>query len=225
MSKPDKLCYLCGKTESELAAALTKDHIIADCFFPQPKPPNLLTLPCCVDCQKEYGIHEEYLRNSLSAISDAGGNPDALKSWKTTHRSLKRRVAMYTDFKNRMSPLTVGNYVFQGLSFSQERTEKVIQKIIKGLHYHHTKERLPENASIEIHYQPKEILEDLLKTNTRFKGRYGNSCSYAAAYAEEGDSIWWLTFYKSNLFIAIVKVTPDADGQSNGDQKPQQTQG
>jgi hypothetical protein len=116
---------------------------------------------------------------------------------------------MYADFKNRMSPLTIGNYVFQGLSFSQERTEHVIQKIIKGLHYHHSKERLPENASIEIHYQPKEILEELLRNNPRFKGRYGDSFSYAAAYAKEGDSIWWLTFYKSILFIAIVKVTPD----------------
>jgi hypothetical protein len=44
-------CCLCGKSEIEIGEQLTKDHVIADCFFPQPKPANLLTLPCCVPCQ------------------------------------------------------------------------------------------------------------------------------------------------------------------------------
>ena len=168
-------------------------------------------------------MDEEYLRNNLSAISDVGGNPDALKSWKTTHRSLKRRGAMYADFTNRMTPLTVGKNTFQGLSFSQARTEKVIRKIVKGLHFHHTKQRLPENAQIQVYYQPENTLDDLLKNHMRFKGRYGDSFSYAAAYAQEGDSIWWLTFYKSILFIVVVGENLASDNQS-GDETPQPPQ-
>ena len=49
-----RICYLCRKSESECAEPLTNDHVFPDGFFPKPKPANLLTLPCCVPCQKKY---------------------------------------------------------------------------------------------------------------------------------------------------------------------------
>jgi hypothetical protein len=198
-----RVCYLCGKTETELGAGLTRDHVIADSFFPQPKPKNLLTLPCCVSCQKEYGKDEEYVRNSLTAISDLSANNDALFAWKKTHRGLQRRSALYADFKNHMFPLKVQSATLLGLKFSQSRTEKVVRKIARGLHYHRTGVLLPASVYTSVFYQPKTLLDDLLK-QSQYKGYFGNTLSYAGAVSAEGDAVWWLSFYASVLFIVVL---------------------
>jgi hypothetical protein len=138
LKRPARVCYLCGKTEAQLSEPLTQDHVIADCFFPQPRPATLLTLPCCVPCQKEYSMDEEYIRNAFAPISNVSANADALQAWKKTHRSMKRRAALYADFLRRTFPVTVGGIKLPGLKFSQARTEKVMRKIVLGLHYHHT---------------------------------------------------------------------------------------
>jgi hypothetical protein len=184
----ERICYLCGKTEAELGSTLTSDHVIADCFFPQPKPANLLTLPCCDDCQREYRKDEEYIRNSFAPISNLTANKDALQAWKKTHRSMKRRAAMYADFLKRTFPIAVGARTILGLSFSQERTDKVIRKMVLGLHYHHTGVRLPSDVKMHVYFQPSKILDDLLK-HRKYVGRYGNTVSYAGAIAIEGDSV------------------------------------
>lgn len=201
--RPAKICYLCGKTEQDIGSALTSDHIIPDCFFPRPKPNNLLTLPCCTGCQKEYQKDEEYVRNSLSAISNLGKNKDALYAWKAAHRALLRRPAIAADFRGRMAPFRVNGAKVIGLQFSQERTEKVIQKIAIGLHYHFTGKLFPKTVQTEISYQPPEILAETLK-HAQYMGYFGNTFSYAGAVCAEGDAIWWFSFYASVLFIVIL---------------------
>src|SRR5258707_4205943 len=143
MAAASQICYLCGKDETQLSEPLTHDHVIADCFFPQPKPANLLTLPCCVACQKEYRMDEEYVRNAFAPISNVSASTDALQAWKKTHRSIKRRPALHSDFMQRIFPVSIGGVNLSGLSFSQARTEKVMRKIVLGLHYHHTGVVLP----------------------------------------------------------------------------------
>lgn len=178
MTAAPKICYLCGKTEAQLSEPLTHDHVIADCFFPQPKPANLLTLPCCVPCQKEYRLDEEYVRNAFAPISNVTGSADALQAWKKTHRSIKRRPAMYADFTKRMIPVKAGAATLPGLTFSQARTEKVMRKIVLGLHYHHTGKRLPDDVEMDVYFQPEKLLEDLLQ-HRQYNGYYGNTITRA----------------------------------------------
>ncbi len=214
MSSPRKprICYLCGKKEEDLAEKLTSDHVIAAGFFAPPKPLNLLTLPCCLSCQKEYRDDEEYVRNSLSAISNLSANKDAFTAWKTTHRALKRRPALNADFRSRISTVEVQGAKMLGLEFSQQRTEKVVKKMVAGLHYHHTGKRLPENIEAEVSYNPDVLLEDMLR-QAGFKGYFGKAFSYAGGVSREGDAaIWWLSFYASVLFIVVL--TPPTGGQS-----------
>jgi hypothetical protein len=219
VSRSAPTCYLCGKTEGQLGEPLTKDHVIADCFFPQPKPTNLLTLPCCVACQKEYRMDEEYVRSAFAPISNVSANADALQAWKKTHRSMKRRTAIYADFLKRTLPVTVGKHDLLGLSFSQARTEKVTRKIVLGLHYHRTGVLLPNDVQMTVHFQPDKILEELLQQR-RYVGRYGNTFSYAGAFAAEGDSVWWLTFYQSILIIVGVWTTATTNAESEEDEMP-----
>ncbi len=46
--KPPLLCYLCGKP------ATTKDHVPPKTLFAPPRPHNLITLPCCAECNGAY---------------------------------------------------------------------------------------------------------------------------------------------------------------------------
>jgi hypothetical protein len=219
MRRPAPICYLCGKTEEQLGEPLTKDHVVADCFFPQPKPANLLTLPCCASCQKEYRMDEEYIRNAFAPISNLSANADALQAWKKTRRSMKRRTALYADFLKRTFPVPIVGGTLPGLSFSQARTEKVIRKIVLGLHYHHTGVRLPNNVEMTVHFQPDKILEELIK-HWRYTGYYGNTFSYAAAFAAEGESVWWLSFYQSILIIVGVWTTAITSAESEENKMP-----
>jgi hypothetical protein len=158
-------------------------------------------------------MDEEYVRNAFAPISNVSGSTDALQAWKKTHRSIKRRPALFADFMKRTLPVSVGNVKLLGLSFSQARTEKVIRKIVLGLHYHHTGVRLPNDVEMTIHFQPKDILDNILKLR-QYAGNYGGTISYAAAFAVEGDSVWWLSFYQSILVIVGVWTTPQNEQQA-----------
>jgi hypothetical protein len=57
-----KTCIYCGKE------ATTKDHVPPKCFFPTPRPDNLLTVPCCESCNKIYGKDDERARNLLTSL-------------------------------------------------------------------------------------------------------------------------------------------------------------
>jgi len=162
-------------------------------------------------------MDEEYVRNSLSAISNVSANKDAHYAWKATHRALMRRPALNADFRGRIAPFEVQSAKLPGLMFSQERTEKVIKKIALGLHCHNTGKRFPTNVEAKVFYQPDKLLEDMLKS-AQHKGYFGDSFSYAGAVSAEGDAIWWLSFYASVLFIVVLlpsgweepKATPSA---------------
>jgi len=113
---------------------------------------------------------------------------------------------LYADFLKRLTPVEVGGTTLPGLGFSQERTEKVLRKIVLGLHYHHTRSMLPPDIPMTVYFQPENILEDLIKYR-KYVGRYGNTASYAGAYAVEGDCVWWLTFYQSVLAIVTIDMS------------------
>jgi hypothetical protein len=59
--KRSPLCYLCG-----LPGADTREHVIPYCFFTNPRPADLLTLPAHEKCNLKYSISDEYSRNILA---------------------------------------------------------------------------------------------------------------------------------------------------------------
>ncbi len=60
---PKKLCTYCDDQ------ATTKDHVPPKCFFTETKPPNLITVPCCHDCNKLFGDKvDTHARNTLTDL-------------------------------------------------------------------------------------------------------------------------------------------------------------
>lgn len=84
----NKQCYLCGVTLIKNHNK-SKDHVPPDCIYPDNKPPNLITIPCCKDCNKEYKPLDEKMRNFISIIAGEKASNAGEKAKKEIDRSKK----------------------------------------------------------------------------------------------------------------------------------------
>lgn len=64
----DDKCYLCDIFAHDTPEGkLTRDHIPPKGLFPNPRPPNLITVPCCYACNQAFHTQDEKLRLFVSA--------------------------------------------------------------------------------------------------------------------------------------------------------------
>lgn len=208
----EEQCYLCGKPSGEL----TRDHVPPACLFPKPRPSNLITLPCCEDCQREYQKDEEYFRTNISTISDIETNEKVKEIWQTTLRSLSRSHGLRKDVISRMAPAEIkspsGLYFGSatGISIPQDRTKRVLRKIALGLYYHHTGSRITDDFEVDVYFQPKEYSPDLLK-QFRYIGYFKDVFSYGGVFTTDSESsVWSMSFYRS-VAAVVIFISPAKD--------------
>ena len=82
VKKKSKLCYLCGKPNSD-----TKDHVPPRGIFPATPKGQLLTVPAHKSCNGKYAEDDELLRNLVIAASgrtiegERAWNEQVVPSW------------------------------------------------------------------------------------------------------------------------------------------------
>jgi len=207
MKRRREICYLCNKNFAD-----SRDHVPPECLFPDPKPTNLITLPCCSPCNRSYSKDEEYLRDNLSMISKRSRAVKQL--WQKTRISYIRRPLKLRNINSRLVDLNLktqeGIYLGRatGLKFDESRTNRVIEKIIKGLFFHHTDKILPSRVLFHIFFNPTDILERYFRQRM-FDRTWNDVFYYAFLFAQDSmySGFWWLEFYKSNLFLAALEDT------------------
>src|SRR6266404_1118580 len=72
MHRQTVCCYLCRSTQN-----LTRDHLPPKNLFPEPRPTNLITVPCCETCNKGFSNLDEQFRVFVSMpvnVSETGKN-------------------------------------------------------------------------------------------------------------------------------------------------------
>lgn len=62
-------CLYCGELRE-----LTSDHVPPRCLFSKPRP-ALVTVPCCRDCNREFGKYDEYFRLAITTGIDRQAFP------------------------------------------------------------------------------------------------------------------------------------------------------
>lgn len=188
-------CYLCDNRAS------TRDHVPARSLFPQPRPDNLITVPCCAHCNTAYSRDEEYFRNNLSMVADYRHDAPI---WEATRRSYHRRPSIRTEIISRMTTAQIGLAPQPILRFDVVRTNRVLVKFAKGLAFHHSGQRLLADVSADV-YQDSRIPLILADTLPRCsdRGSWGDVFSYVGAMAFDapGEGMWMMTFYSSVLFL------------------------
>lgn len=89
MAEPKWVCVYCGIEEPEIRDR-TRDHIPPRNLFPEPRPSDLITVPCCRQCNNSASKDDEYFRSMLAMRNDAGEHPEAQKILPVVFRSLRR---------------------------------------------------------------------------------------------------------------------------------------
>lgn len=84
-SQKQGTCIYCG-----YEGFITRDHIPPQCFFPKPKPSNLITVPCCKKCHTKWSNDDEYFRAVIVSAVSVYDDPNAQKVNQALLRSMKK---------------------------------------------------------------------------------------------------------------------------------------
>lgn len=199
-------CYLCRELAPE-----TRDHVVPVCLFPDPRPSNLLTLPCCRNCQVKFSKDEEYFRDFISATSSDKKGSRANEIWQKTRRSLKRSQSKNREFRKRLEQVDIvspaGIFLGKRLTLSAEdrRLGNVIEKIGRGLHADITGVSAPPDWKRIVYPlgQPTKIPEELLIPNLviHYDGVF--ACRGGIA-VDAPTSVWLMQFFDKQIFWIVL---------------------
>jgi hypothetical protein len=208
--KTPQTCVLCGAR-----VATTMDRVPPRALFPPPRP-NLITLPACETCNRSASEAEEKFKVSLSAKSGVD-TPNSLDFWKSgglrtvrNNKKLLRELMSGTPLFIRS--LSTGQFErTRTFKWPRSAHDPVIEKITRGLYYHHFDNPLPASAEIEVTFLsglPDPVREfamgqDLVRCNLGGDDRF----CYAYARVEQSPefSIWIYQFYLRHWAGAITK--------------------
>jgi len=200
-------CYLCG------GLATTKDHIPPLGLFPKPRPTNLITVPACHTCNNDRSLDDEYFRLMVAA-----GSLDAPQSLDILHQRviprMRKSPALIIDFLKSVKKLNIVSedkiHLGQVNQFiiDRPRAQAVIDKIIRGLFFKHTKFRLATSCIVEdFIYQPRieKPLQEVIAQLSLFNIGDGSIFSYRFCLSEtnESESIWFLMFYNDSSLFTV----------------------
>ncbi len=125
-------CYLCGCTDD-----LTRDHIPPVGFFPNPRPDNLITIPCCNKCNQSFSMDDEAFRAFAVSAKDISPAGEWIMQHKVVKNTLssspKLRENILKSFGKEIIETEQGKKEMDTLEFPRERGERFLFRITKGL--------------------------------------------------------------------------------------------
>jgi len=136
-------CYLCGKP---LEGPTSADHVPPKLFFPATKGLDLLTIPTHAGCNLSYQFDEEYFVHTLLPMTRGSSAGDA------QHFRVREKLNRGKNVRLVNMVMNEFKHVVKGVHLPANRVAKMIDhnrffrvlwKIIRGLHYHHSGEILP----------------------------------------------------------------------------------
>src|SRR5271154_5448215 len=137
-----KACIYCGNVAQGV------DHVPPECLFQRPLPGDMVTVPSCAKCNKRFGLDDEYFRDALALSTYESANPPARAilersrdGWAQHQSTIAERVKL--------------------LPIDMKRIGRTAERVIHGLHFHHTGRVLPAG------YEPKVIHGQRMPTVAR----------------------------------------------------------
>ena len=206
-------CPICGKE-----ALLTRDHAPPDGIFLQPKPNNLITVRTCKSCNDGTKLDDEYFRICLAAGLQPSPAQWQLWNEKVQGSTLKRSPKLRSRLVQLMnavqehhktSPLEftdgtrlTDEQVAQTLVLEKSRIDRVIEKIVRCLHYRFYGAILPAEFIIEVSLESPQEYEHQLAQPCGVIGNHREFTFWYDRQAEASSSHWLLWFYEDQLFKA-----------------------
>ena len=135
----EKECYLCGKKASETPqGTLTRDHLPPKNLFLEPRPSNLITVPCCFACNNGFHDDDESFRAAVSLNYNA--NPIGKQIWKEKvvgstirKRRIRESIAHIRSSLKRIALITPeGVKEAYEARFERAPVDRVLTRMTKG---------------------------------------------------------------------------------------------
>lgn len=215
-----RLCVYCRSPKDP-----TRDHLPPRSFFPQPRPANLITVPCCLECHRGFTKDDEYLRNLLIFVDGNEGHPAAemlrAKGIRSLNDSNARGYAksFFNDVDEGWVRYANG-MVAPGatITLDDQRIENVLCRMTVGLFWVENDKYLPPDYAVEVvgSYDPRYRNWQVQQTIRRLQSeetpvnigggvfQYWWSWAEHAPLGETHRSDWMLRFYEGTTFLCRV---------------------
>jgi hypothetical protein len=213
------VCAYCGHEKK-----LTRDHVPPKLWLEVPYPQNLITVPACEDCNRQFKHDDEYVRTVVALDLRAQSNYTAVSKLPEVFRSLmkpeaeafRERIIAKVNASRLVDPM--GNPLGFPMEVDVKRIDAVGERLVRGLHFHEGKQPLPQNARSYVFSKPGITSMDfilpqfrtiLAKCAAQRAKTIGDGFSYVAG-ASAGAYVWLILLY--GYFWWFVAVVPaDAD--------------
>ncbi len=195
------VCYLCAA-----GGKLTRDHVPPESFFPDPKPKDLITVPCCRRCNESYSLDDEAFRLWITAppnISEAG---KWIQQKKVFESSFKRSPKLVENVKKHIQEIEVDGNKIDLITIPQDRAERFLVRLTKGLlayfypefHRDSQEYRVANLTMLKDGWNGIGILRDHAIYDVRGEGVF-QFRRHVELESERG--YWMFCFYEASLFI------------------------
>lgn len=204
-------CVYCGNKQ-----ASTVDHVPPKCFFPKPRPSNLITVPACWRCNVALEKDEEFFLATFM-FSEAGRTPAGKALWtEKMSRVYFRGRGVGNTIRKRMKRVAIttpcGIYYREGfaLDIDYKRLENVVIKIVRGLYYHEYREALIKDIAVVCQWlnTPSFIegarphVENLPFAKTQWPGIF--EYRFGRSETAPENSLWLMQFFNFATFWAVT---------------------
>lgn len=200
-----RVCIYCG------SEADTQDHVPPKCFFPNPKPSDLITVPSCAACNTRFGKFDEIVRNLFVSLHETEGHRSiTAQLGDKRDRSLERlegggvRQSLLDSLRvgEAFSPSGILLGREPVLNLNQHAVDVFIERMTKALIYHRhgatcfsgrVRWRLaPQDDDVQSMPLP---LQSLLSEIERVS--VGDVFSFGGIFESCDDvSLWFMFFYR-----------------------------
>ncbi|HDY66199.1 MAG TPA: hypothetical protein ENH85_00255 [Candidatus Scalindua sp.] len=192
------ICVICGKNPS-----IGRDHIPPQSIFPKPRPNDLITIPACDQCNNKRSGLDEKFKVFIGINAGHGSEGERLFRDQTTktlehNRKLRRQIASTMREVEVKTPVGLILGTTSAVLLDSNAYDTVIDRIIRGLHFHHTGHILGDNVYINVHWYRKLTKKIYEMTNGWPTGVVGCGqfiYKYVVFDEEPLGSVWVFQFF------------------------------
>ena len=209
------LCVYCRESP-----ATTRDHVPPRCLFPDPKPSDLISVPCCAQCNGGFSMDDEYFRSRLLLRKELFFDTNARAAFDPVIRSLsnEHKRGFSSQFRQdffgvdgrRNSNFCPGEDPTYDVDVP--RMERVVERIISGLFYDRFQCAVPAPHQVLAHELKGTITDAYGPGITAFllpinSGDVGDG-KFHFIHSRKSDcergSVWILWFFRHIKFIGFT---------------------
>jgi hypothetical protein len=209
-------CVYCGDQ-----AICTDEHVIPECLFPETSMPpksDFVIVPACGPCNNRKAADDSYVRDLFIADIACDGNPTVLallpavirsaeKNWSDFARVARRELRI--EAVHSPGGIYLGHYL--GVPITWERLKRFCTLVVRGLYWHASNERLPDDYVFEVFRLELADAAGLFRKWITHGG-YGPfaigtgvfTVTFITAPDDPFITVWLMQFYRS---ISIVVAT------------------